>query len=127
MKRLSDAERLRIYISESDKHGSRPLYEAIIEAARAHHLAGATVLRGLMGFGAKSHIHTAKVLCLSENLPVLIEIIDQPNKLAQFMPVLDGLIGDGLVTVEKVKAFAYIVDNQTNPAEKTDCKPESTG
>ena len=102
-----ESELLRIFIGESDKHGHRPLYEAIVEEARRHGMAGATVLRGVMGFGRASRIHTAKVLRLSEDLPMIIEIVDIPTRIAAFLPDLDAMIGGGLVTLEKIRVIAY--------------------
>ncbi len=98
---------LRIYIGELDKWHHQPLYEAIVLKAREMGLAGATVLRGPMGFGAHSHLHTAKILRLSEDLPVLIEIVDREEKLNAFLPVLDEMMSDGLVTLEKVRVIKY--------------------
>jgi PII-like signaling protein len=102
-----EAELLRVFIGESDKHHGRPLYEVIVSLARERGLAGATVLRGMMGFGAHSRLHTAKVLRLSEDLPIVIEIVDKPERIAAFLPELDGLIEEGLVTLEKVRVLAY--------------------
>jgi len=107
MKLPNDAELLRIFIGESDKRGARPLYEVIVEEARRRGMAGATVLRGTLGFGANSRIHTAKVLRLSEDLPMVIEIVDTPERIAAFLPDLDGMIDEGLVTLEKVRLIAY--------------------
>ncbi len=107
MKLPSAAERLRIYIGESDKFEGRPLYEVIVEEARHQGLAGATVLRGMLGFGAHSRIHTAKILRLSEDLPMVVEIIDQPDRIAAFLPKLDSLVGEGLVTRESVNVILY--------------------
>lgn len=107
MKLESEAKLVRIFIGESDKHGGRPLYEVIVEAARKHGLAGATVLRGVTGFGAHSRIHTQKVLRLSEDLPMVIEIVDREDRLATFLPELDTLVGEGLITMEKVSVIAY--------------------
>lgn len=98
---------LRIYLGELDKHGHLPAYEAIVLKARELGLAGATVLRGAMGFGAHSRMHTAKILRLSEDLPVLIEIVDTEDKINAFLPELDKLLGDGLVTLEKVHILTY--------------------
>ena len=103
----SEAELLRVFIGESDKRGGRPLYEVIVEEARRRGLAGATVLRGTLGFGANSRIHTAKVLRLSEDLPMVIEIVDAPERIAAFLPDLDKMIDEGLVTLEKVRLIAY--------------------
>lgn len=103
----SEAELLRIFIGESDKFGHRPLYEAIVQLAREKGLAGATVLRGIMGFGADSRMHTAKILRLSEDLPIVIEIVDKPDRIALLLPEIDGMIREGLVTREKVHVIAY--------------------
>ena len=107
MKLPSDAELLRIFIGESDKARGRPLYEVIVDEARRRGLAGATVLRGTLGFGANSRIHTAKILRLSEDLPMVIEIVDTRERIAEFRPELDGMIDEGLVTLEKVRVIAY--------------------
>ncbi len=98
---------LRIFIGESDRHGHGTLYESIVLQAREAGLAGATVLRGVMGFGKHSVLHTAKILRLSEDLPMVIEIVDSLEKIEKFLPVLDELIKDGLVTVEKVRVIHY--------------------
>src|SRR4051812_9121145 len=102
-----DAVLLRIFIGEDDKAGHKPLYEAIVLKARETHLAGATVLRGPMGFGHSSHIHTTKILRLSQDLPIVIEIVDSEEKIAAFVTVVDGMIGSGLVTLEKVQVLRY--------------------
>lgn len=102
-----EAELLRIFVGETDKHSGRPLYEVIVEEARKRGMAGATVLRGTLGFGAASHLHTAKILRLSEDLPVVVEIVDKPARIAAFLPELDGMLGNGLVTSEKVRVHAY--------------------
>src|SRR5713101_627149 len=107
MKLPSEEELLRIFIGESDKHHGRPLYEVIVEEARRRGLAGATVLRGTLGFGAHSRIHTAKILRLSEDLPMVIEIVDTPERIEGFVPDLDKWIDEGMVTVEKVRVIAY--------------------
>jgi PII-like signaling protein len=112
MKSPSEAELLRIFIGESDKHQGRPLYEVIVEEARRRSLAGATVLRGTLGFGANSRIHTAKILRLSEDLPMVIEIVDKPERIAEFLPDLDSMIGEGLVTLERVRVITYRHGNQ---------------
>jgi uncharacterized protein len=103
----SEAELLRIFIGESDRLSGRPLYELIVERARARGMAGATVLRGTLGFGARSRLHTAKILRLSEDLPMVIEIVDKPERIEAFLPELDEMIQEGLVTLEKVKVIAY--------------------
>ena len=98
---------LRIFFGEDDKLEGRPLYEAIVLKAREMHLAGATVLRGPMGFGASSRLHTTKILRLSEDLPLVIEIVDSEEKIDDFLPVLDGMMSSGLVTLEKVQVLRY--------------------
>jgi hypothetical protein len=98
---------LRIFIGEDDKFGGSPLYEAIVLRAREMHLAGATVLRGPMGFGASSRLHTAKILRLSEDLPLVIEIVDSEEKIDDFLPVLDRMMSSGLITLEKVQVLHY--------------------
>jgi PII-like signaling protein len=98
---------LRIFIGESDKVGHRPLYEVIVLKAREAGLAGATVLRGVMGYGKNSVLHTAKILRLSEDLPMVIEIVDSLEKVEAFLPTLDGMITDGLVTLEQIRVIQY--------------------
>ncbi len=102
-----DALLLRIFLGESDRSDGRPLYERIVLKAREMHLAGATVLRGPMGFGRSSRLHTAKILRLSEDLPVVIEIIDSEEKIGAFLDALEPLMGSGLVTLEKVQVVRY--------------------
>jgi uncharacterized protein len=103
----TEAVLLRIFIGESDRWEHKPLYEAIVLKARELHLAGATVLRGPMGFGKASRLHTAKILRLSMDLPLVIEIVDAEEKINAFLPVLDAMVGGGLVTLEKVKVLHY--------------------
>lgn len=103
----AEAELLRVFIGESDRYGGKPLYEAIVLEARSRGMAGATVLRGLMGFGAHSRLHTAKILRLSEDLPIVVEIVDTPEKIADLLPKLDEMIAEGLVTLERVRVIAY--------------------
>lgn len=98
---------LRIFIGESDRHEGRPLYEWIVRKAREEGLAGATVLRGLEGFGAHSRIHTAKVLRLSSDLPIVIEIVDTEEKIDAFLPLIDEAVAEGLATVERVEVHFY--------------------
>src|SRR5947207_1906019 len=98
---------LRIFIGENDRYNHKPLYEAIVLKAREMHLAGATVLRGPMSYGHSSRLHTAKILRLSEDLPVVIEIVESEEKINEFLPVLDGMMGSGLVTLEKVQVLQY--------------------
>ena len=107
MKLPTDAVLLRIFLGESDRWQHQPLYEAIVLKARELHLAGATVLRGPMGFGAASLIHTAKILRLSMDLPMVVEIVDTEEKVNSFLPALDEMMGSGLVTLEKVKVIRY--------------------
>ncbi len=102
-----EAVLLRIFIGESDRWKHKPLYEAIVLKAREMHLAGATVLRGPMGFGKSSRLHTAKILRLSVDLPLVIEIVDSEEKIQSFLPVLDKMMGGGLLTLEKVKVIEY--------------------
>jgi PII-like signaling protein len=105
-----EAVLLRIFIGESDRWNHKPLYEAIVLKAREMHLAGATVLRGPMGFGKSSRLHTAKILRLSMDLPLVIEIVDSEEKIQGFLPILDEMIKGGLVTLENVKVINYRAD-----------------
>jgi PII-like signaling protein len=98
---------VRIFIGESDRWKGQPLYEAIILKAREMGIAGATMLRGLMGYGANSRIHTAKILRLSEDLPIVVEIVDSPEKVAALLPLIEEMVGDGLVTLEDVRVLQY--------------------
>ena len=98
---------LRVFIGESDRWEGRPLYEAIVLKAREQHLAGATVLRGAMGFGKSSRLHTTKILRLSMDLPLIIEIVDSEEKINTFLPVLEGMMGGGMVTIENVSVIHY--------------------
>src|SRR5262245_22194765 len=107
MKTSEDGQLLRIFIGESDKWEGKPLYEALILKAREMGLAGATMLRGLMGYGAASRIHTAKILRLSEDLPVIVEIVDSQEKIAPFLPTIDEMVQEGLVTLERAQAILY--------------------
>ena len=102
-----EAKLLRIFVGESDRYKGRPLFEVIVERARARGLAGATVFRGVMGYGGHSRIHTARVLRLSEDLPVMIEVVDKEEKIEAFLPELDELIQEGLVTLERVEVVWY--------------------
>ncbi|MCB1498096.1 MAG: DUF190 domain-containing protein [Bauldia sp.] len=107
MKVPRDAVLLRIFIGEDDRHGNTPLYEAIVLKAREMGLAGATVLRGPIGFGHSSHLHTTKILRLSQDLPILIEMVDSREKIDAFTPVLDTMMGSGLVTLQEVQVIQY--------------------
>ena len=111
-----DAMLLRIFIGESDRWKHQPLYEAIVLKARELHLAGATVLRGAMGFGKSSRLHTTKVLRLSMDLPLIIEIVDGEEKIKAFLPVLDEMMKGGLVTLEQVRVIDYRADPNLPPA-----------
>ncbi len=102
-----DGELLRIYVGETDRWEGRPLYEAIVHEARREGLAGATVLRGLMGFGRHSRVHTATVLRLSQDLPVVIEIADAVDKIEAFLPIVDRMVTEGMVTVRKIRVLQY--------------------
>ena len=113
-----EGQLLRIFVGESDKHDGKPLYEWIVLTAREHGLAGATVLRGIEGFGAHSRLHTAKILRLSEDLPIIIEIVDTREKIEAFMPIVDDAIEEGLATVEDVHVHFYrsgTKDRRPNP------------
>lgn len=107
MEMPENAVRLRILIGEKDRHEGRPLYDAIVKKARAAHLAGATVLRGAMGYGQSSHVHRANFLEISDGLPVIVEIVDAREKIDAFLPELHAMIGSGLVTMEPVTVIRY--------------------
>ena len=107
MKIPENGQLLRIFIGESDHWHGKPLYEALILKAREQGMAGATMLRGLMGYGATSRIHTAKLLRLSEDLPVIVEIVDSEEKISAFLPVIDEMVQEGLVTLEAIKVIQY--------------------
>lgn len=99
--------RMRIFIGEQDKHGNVPLYQAIVEMLRAEKLAGATVIRGMAGFGAKSHLHSAHLLALSQDLPMVIECVDTQEHIDRILPNIDAMITDGRVTLETVEVIRY--------------------
>jgi PII-like signaling protein len=105
-----EATLLRIFLGESDHHDGKPLYEAIVLKARELHLAGATVLRGVMGFGRSSRLHTAKVLRLSEDLPIVVEIADTEEKIQALLPWLEGVVSGGLITMERARVIRYVGD-----------------
>jgi len=107
MSLLKDAMLLRIFFGENDKHQGKPLYEAIVQLARQQHMAGATVLRGPMGFGHSTSLHRSNFLEISENLPIIVEIVDSSDKINALLPHLDGMMGSGLVTLEKVQVISY--------------------
>ena len=98
---------LRIFIGEQDKWHHEPLYQAIVHLAKKEGMAGATAIKGFLGFGCHSHMHTAKLLRLSEDLPIIIEIVDSEEKIQQFLPKLDEMVGDGLITLEKATVVMY--------------------
>ena len=107
MKIPTEGTLLRIFVGESDRWHGRPLHEAIVTEARRHGLAGATAWKGHIGFGAHSRVHTASVLRLSEDLPLIIEIVDAPERIQSFLPVLDGMVTEGLVTIERAQVILY--------------------
>jgi len=107
MKIEGEGKLVRIFIGESDRWHGKPLYQAIVERVREEGLAGATVLRGIEGFGADSRLHTARLLRLSEDLPVVIEIVDSAEQIERILPALDEMVGEGMVTVERVEVIAY--------------------
>jgi PII-like signaling protein len=114
MKIEGEGQLLRIYVGESDRWEGRPLYEALVRAAREQGLAGATALRGIEGFGATSRIHTVKVLHLSEDLPIVVEIVDRADRIGAFMPTVDKMVSEGLVTLQKVSVHLYRHQSHAN-------------
>lgn len=110
MRLEGEGKLLRIFIGESDTWRGRPLYQAIVHRLREEGLAGATVIRGIEGFGAKSHLHTSRILRLSEDLPLLIEVVDEASRIDAVLPILDEMVGDGLVTLERVEVVHYRAD-----------------
>lgn len=107
MKVPAEGKLLRIFIGEADRWQGQPLYEAIVHLAKKEKMAGATAIKGFMGFGCKSHLHTAKLLRLSEDLPVIIEIVDSKEKIEAFLPKLDPMVKEGLITLEKAHIILY--------------------
>ncbi len=107
MKIEGEGKLLRLFIGESDRWHGRPLYQAIVERVREEGLAGATVIRGIEGFGADSHLHTSRILRLSEDLPVVIEIVDTPERIDRVVPILDEMVREGMVTLERVQIVSY--------------------
>jgi hypothetical protein len=107
MKIEGEGKLLRVFIGESDRWHGKPLYQAIVERVREEGLAGTTVLRGIEGFGADSRLHTARILRLSEDLPVVIEIVDSAEQIERILPILDEMVGEGMVTLERVEVIAY--------------------
>jgi len=116
MKLEGEGQLLKIFIGESDRWHGKPLHEAIVQEARKRGLAGATVLRGLEGFGAHSRLHTAKILRLSEDLPLTIEIVDKEEKIQAFLPILDTMVEEGMITLERVHIIAYRHGKNPPPA-----------
>jgi uncharacterized protein len=108
-----EGQLVRIFIGESDTWHGKPLYQAIVERIRQEGLAGSTVIRGIEGFGASSHLHTSRILRLSEDLPVVIEIADTEEHVRRILPVLDEMVGDGMVTLEKVRVITYRTKKET--------------
>ena len=107
MRLEGEGKLLRLFIGESDTWHGKPLYHAIVERVRQEGLAGATVLRGIEGFGADSHLHTSRILRLSEDLPVVIEIVDTPEQIDRVVPILDEMVGEGMLTLERVQMVSY--------------------
>jgi PII-like signaling protein len=111
----AEGKLLRIFVGEADRWQGKPLYEAIVIEARQRGLAGATVIKGFMGFGAHSRIHTAKLLELSQDLPIVVEIVDTAEKIEAFMPDLEKMVGDGLITLERAEVLLYRPGRQAAP------------
>lgn len=107
MKLPSEGKLLRIFIGEADRWQGQPLYEAIVHLAKKEGMAGATAIKGFLGFGCKSHLHTTKLLRLSEDLPIVIEIVDSEEKIQKFLPLFDPMVKEGLVTLEKANVILY--------------------
>jgi uncharacterized protein len=107
MRLEGEGKLLRLFIGESDTWHGKPLYQAIVERVRREGLAGATVLRGIEGFGADSHLHTSRILRLSEDLPVVIEIVDTPEQIDRVVPILDEMVAEGMLTLERVQVVSY--------------------
>lgn len=107
MRLEGEGQLVRIFIGDSDQWHGRPLYEEIVKRMREEGIAGATVIRAIEGFGASSHLHTARILRLSEDLPLVIEIVDTEEHISRVLPILDEMVGDGLVTVERVRVITY--------------------
>ena len=110
MKLEGEGKLLRIFIGESDRWEGQPLYEAIVRRIREAGGAGATVLRGIEGFGAHSRIHTARILRLSEDLPIVIEVVDRADRIEALLPMLDEMIREGMVTIERVDILKYMAE-----------------
>jgi PII-like signaling protein len=106
-KQTADGRRIRLYIGESDRWHGKPLYKAIVERMREEGLAGATVIRGIEGFGGHSHLHTSRILRLSEDLPVVVEIVDTPERIDAVLPILDEMVADGMLTLDDVELVSF--------------------
>ena len=115
MKIEGEARRVRVYIGESDHWHGKPLYTAIVERCRQEGLAGATVLRGIEGYGANSRIHTARILRLSEDLPIVVDIVDRSERIDALLPILDEMVTEGLITVENVHIVKYVASSPAAP------------
>ncbi len=111
-----EGQLLRIFIGESDRHEGMPLYEWIVRKAREHHMAGATVVRGLEGFGAHSRVHTARILRLSQDLPIVIEIVDTKEKIRGFLELVDAAVPEGIATLEDIEVHFYRAGRQDPPS-----------
>mgnify|MGYP006287809117 CR=1 FL=1 len=111
MKEPQQGVLLRIFVDENDRYRGKPLFEAIVKEAQSLKLAGATVIRGMMGYGAESHIHSARILRLSDDLPMIIEVVDTEENIQKLMPFLDENVQEGLITMENVKVIRYRHDN----------------
>src|SRR3954447_19682778 len=120
MRTEGQAHLLRVFVNESDRYEGRAVYETIIRAAREQGLAGATAIRAIEGYGAGGRIRSVKVLHLSEDVPIVVEIIDTPERIAAFLPKLDQIIGEGVVTVEKVHVLTYRRDNSLGQTDQVD-------
>lgn len=118
MKIEGEGKLLRIFIGESDRYQGKPLYQAIVQKAREMELAGATVTRGVMGFGAHSRMHSAKLLRLSEDLPLVIEIVDNEQKIREFVAAIDTMFQDGLITIEKAEVIRYRADSDRSREDR---------
>ena len=117
MKIEGEAHRVRVYIGESDQWHGKPLFVAIVERCKLEGLAGATVLRGIEGYGAKSRIHTARILRLSEDLPVVIDIVDRAEQIERLLPILDEMVTEGLITLENIHVVKYVHGAAPEPAK----------
>jgi len=113
-----DGKLLRIFVGESDRREGMPLYEWIVRKARENHMAGATVVRGLEGFGAHSRMHTAKILRLSQDLPIVIEIVDTKEKIAGFLPIVDAAVPEGIATLEDIEIHFYRAGSPDAPTKQ---------